>query len=406
MELDGMSIEEARSKLVDVQQRRRQEIENMSRLNNKSTVQLSKTYLNAICYHFMGKNMANEINRARVMAHLLGLPRRFWKQDYMVLEKLSPDEYLTKDDRHIIKSFLAWTPLDRKDRDQKCQTEGLTEAMRPLLLRCNMAKRLNQQNLPNTIKDDHELFTFYKFCYRDGIAEYEADFNASWGKKVIECSYLAPVIEAFSSADDTDDDTPSEQDTSAPDSQSSSESGDEDDTDDASYGESDADGYDSQDSFINDEDSAPSSPIVDGSSSLGWAADRMEGPPAAAQRARPGHRIQPTVTAPRLATEPTADPEEDRPGRESSSAGAGPLAASAAVPAEASGALGLGRGRKRPRDDGGAVSAEAHTPRQGAAAAWRAGSPSPGPGPEVVDLTMDDSDSAPELRGEGGGPAG
>jgi hypothetical protein len=57
----------------------------------------------------------------------------FWKQDYKVLENLPPNKCLTANDRHIIKSLLIWTPLDRKYIDQICQTDELAEALRSFL---------------------------------------------------------------------------------------------------------------------------------------------------------------------------------------------------------------------------------------------------------------------------------
>ncbi len=68
-----------------------------------------------------------------------------------------------------------------------------------------------------TYTNDRELFTFFKFCYRDGSTEYEEEFNKMWGKRVGQCSNFAPVSAGVSSAADSDesgDDSSSGQDMS------------------------------------------------------------------------------------------------------------------------------------------------------------------------------------------------
>lgn len=445
--LNEMSTEEARSKLDEIQQRRREQMRNMSLLNHKTSIQRSKTYLNAICYEYTDKDVTNERVQAKAMSYLLGLDRKCWKQDYSVLERLPPNEYLTDDDRCIIKAFMAWTPLERTDSDQICRTEGLADAMRSIRLMkhggVNMAKRLNPQNLPHAIKNDHELFTFFGLCYRDGASEYEEAFHHRWGKQVIICSYLAPVIADFSSADDSADDSGDEpssgQDMSASDSQSSSEGRDGDDSDDAD----DEDSYDLQDGFINDADEpepgqeesprATCSAVVDGGCALGGATTRSEAAPAAAQQAQPRHALESTgdgaaadseeghgavvrgaFSLPGVAPLPAADPADDAEagsGRDAAAYTIEPRTGSAegagrhgrgAEAGSGDGSSGLGRRRKRARDDGSALSPEAHAASGGCDGGSRdAGAEmgwSPSRGAQVMDLTMDDSgpdDDAP-----------
>ncbi len=95
--------------------------------------------------------------------------------------------------------------------DQKCQTAGLAETLRHCKginwRKIITAQRLNLANLPNTIKSDHDLFTFFNFCYLDGCSEYKEEFDGIWGQKIIDCSYSAPVIANFSSAEDSGEDS-------------------------------------------------------------------------------------------------------------------------------------------------------------------------------------------------------
>ncbi len=103
-------------------------------VNNKDSIKLSEPFPNAICSESRtGKS--KRTCQSRVTSNLLGQPLMFWKHDYKVLENLPANEYLTANDRHIIKSLLVWTPLVRTDIDQISQTEGLADALRSFLWR-------------------------------------------------------------------------------------------------------------------------------------------------------------------------------------------------------------------------------------------------------------------------------
>ena len=187
--LRGRNEEDILTQALRINQDRAARFETLTRNEGlKKPYQQSRTFVKEVskCYRTRSKRSISERKRNDMcIIDLLGLRKDqdFWR----VMDRVDPAQYLTDNDRIAIKRFLAHRSNTHSETLARAEMEievaGLPDPanrlreLQALLIRpgVNNAQLMGLEKISSTIRNDPELFLFYRDCFcqdRPGKTEF------------------------------------------------------------------------------------------------------------------------------------------------------------------------------------------------------------------------------------------